>query len=210
MTKIIFDLDHTLFRTNAFKADLFKVFDELGVARGVVETSYFEYCKKENGGAYDFLGHCEKIVLKGIRLDLDNAQKAYSQFLEKLDFSKYLEDGAFDFFKKQKSMDRELILLTKGGEKVQQLKFERSGLGGYFDKFFVCRDTKLPVLSKINLEKGDLIINDLVEETLQIKETYPQLDFIVLDLEQINSFREIELLKQNKIKRVLSISELEI
>lgn len=210
MTKIIFDLDHTLFMTNVFKEDLFEIFDNLGVVREIVESSYFEHCKKDNGGAYDFLGHCEKIILKGAKLDLDSAKKAYFQFLENLDFSKYLEKGVFEFLQKQKSMGRGLILLTKGGEKIQQLKFERSGLQRYFDKLIVCKDTKIPILSKMSLERGDIIVNDLVEEIFQIKEVYPQLGFIVLDLERINSSHEIEVLKQHKIKRVLSISELEI
>ena len=71
--KIVFDLDHTLFKANLFKKDLFEILYSAGAKAETVEKTYQEHCKKEAGGAYNFKKHCLKIENETTEFDIAKA-----------------------------------------------------------------------------------------------------------------------------------------
>ncbi len=179
---IIFDLDHTLFRTNLFKKDLFDIFYNMKIEKNVVNQTYNEHCKKESGGAYDFKKHCSKIEKEIDCFDKTAALVGFSEFVELTDFSKYIERNCIRFLKKQKKLGNKLILLTKGGEEIQRIKFEKTGLAEFFDEFLICKNNKFQELNKMKLGRGDYFVNDLFSEIIETMELFPKVTFVMLDL----------------------------
>ncbi|MBT3356611.1 hypothetical protein HN784_01960 [bacterium] len=207
--KIVFDLDHTLFRTNLFKNDLFEILQSAGAESRIIQETYQEHCKKEAGGAYDFEEHCLKIKKKTEKFEEEGAKRMFKKFIKKADFSKYIENETYDFLTKQKKVGNKLILLTMGGDFMQKAKVEKTGLIDVFDEFIVCRDTKLNKLESLALEKGDLFVNDIVSETLMVKKKFPFINYIILALsDPMLEFQDYSKLKT--IPVITSIRSLKI
>lgn len=178
--KIVFDLDHTLFKTSLFKRDFFAILSSCGAENEIIKTTYKKHCKEESGGAYAFDIHCSKIEKEQKGFDKKLANEMFGKFIADTDFSVYIEKESLECLKNIKNSGAELILLTKGGRDVQLAKFKKTGFSDIFDKFIICKHTKLDEIRLLKLGKDDYFINDLVEETIEIKDRFPQVNHILL------------------------------
>lgn len=180
--KIVFDLDHTLFRTGLFKKDLFEILYESGATENIVRETYKRHCKEDDGGAYDFDTHCLKITQKQRIFKKREAKDRYTRFIKEADFSKYVEIESFQYLKKWREMGAKLILLTKGGESIQWIKLKRTGMEEFFDEILICKHTKLKKIESLYLGKEDFFVNDLVSEILEVRREFPKVNCLLLNI----------------------------
>jgi hypothetical protein len=96
--------------------------------------------------------------------------------------SKLLYPDAHDFLKKLKSFGEPMVLLSLGDSEFQMLKVQGSGIEAYFDRVFVVNDTKEHVVAELLAyvkDKKIWFVNDWVQQTLEIKNKFPQLHYIL-------------------------------
>ncbi len=207
--RIVFDLDHTLFKTNLFKKDFFKLFVLAGTDDFTIRKTYQKHLKEE-GGAYDFKKHCSEIKKSNVKFKESFAIALFEKFLANTDFSRYIERGCLKFLKEQKTAGSYLVLLTKGGDELQRIKIEKTGFLNVFDEISICKDTKLDKIKELKLGKYDFFINDLCKETLEIRERFPLLRFVMLDIENHKKrAKKCSSLKLDDIPIINSIRNLE-
>ncbi len=208
---LVFDLDHTLFDTVSFKEDLFRIFEESGASRDVVESAYEEHLKQV-AGSYDFELHSEVLEKRCEAFDKRLASEKFLVF-EKSDYRKYVSQEAFQVLGALKDRRLRLILLTRGSEKMQMQKIERSGLGVFFDKVMICQGDKSDALAELRLDTGDCFINDHWGETKILKEDFPRPRYFLLkrpDLEKYHSLFEIDIPILLSLKELLKVEEIKL
>jgi phosphoglycolate phosphatase-like HAD superfamily hydrolase len=190
---IVFDLDHTLFNASLFKKDIFDILKESGASLEKIQDTYGEHLR-EVSGCYNFETHAEILEKSVSNFNKKRALEKFSQ-LGKSDFKKYVSLKDFAVLKSLKKQGHKLVLLTKGSKELQMQKIERSGLGIFFDKIFICQD-KLLAMNKLQLDKGDFFINDHWDETKMIKEKFPDLKYFLLkrpDFEKFHVISEVDI-----------------
>lgn len=204
---IVFDLDHTLFDASLFKEDIFNIFKESGASAKKIQDTYAKYLK-EVSGSYNFKTHAGILEESGGDFNKKVALEKFSKF-EKSDFKKYVNLEDFTVLETLKKQGHRLVLLSKGAESLQMLKIQRSGLGVFFAKIFICQD-KLSIMNELRLSKGDFFINDHWIETKKIKEKFPDLKYFLLkrpDLEKFHNIAEIDIPIILSIKSLLELQK---
>ncbi|MDP1884576.1 MAG: HAD family hydrolase [Candidatus Moranbacteria bacterium] len=201
--KIIFDLDHTLFKTALFKEELFDILVKNGASREDVLATYKDYRDKV-GGAYDFAAHADILSGNSVDFSKEGALREWNDFLRG-DFTRYVDRETFEVLEGFKNRGFELILLTKGHSDLQSHKMKKSGLDVFFDEIHICQDGKLPALEKIQPQAGDWMVNDTWKEAIEARKEYPELNQLLLKIDdnwQQQNQTEID------IPKLSSISEL--
>lgn len=127
---VIFDLDHTLYDTDRFKRDSFRILAKLGVAKKRAEDVSRDYFKERQFHHRTFA-----------RLLLDDAQKI-QHFLKKheelfLKSENYWYEGVYGFLKELRK--KYYIVLLSYGDKDFQLKKISPAYTQMFDEVIVTR-----------------------------------------------------------------------
>ena len=181
---LLLDLDHTLWDFDAnCETTLNRLYIQYDLKNeGIPSKKQFlkQYLKVNN--KLWKLYNESKITKTGMReirfgdvlsyFGIDNKELGLAlgdQYLEECPRSGQLIDGALEFLDKVKET-YQLVIITNGFEKTQQIKIESSGLANYFSKVFTSESTgfKKPdprffinVLESINVEKSKcLVIGD--------------------------------------------------
>lgn len=176
----IFDLDHTLFDTTAFKKDIFSALKKSGVSGTAIQGS-FDSFMAAHGGNYDMLGHCEELREKRQLDSLD----AIHAFLAS-PWEQHLIAGAKEVLKELRERGYRLVLLTKGSERFQKTKIAQTGLAPFFDEIRIVPELKEEELAKMNLPERSYFINDSVPETDRVRRAHPNLRYILFKSCSIN------------------------
>ena len=163
--KIIFDLDYTLLDTGRFKKKLAEIF-----IKEDFQADYKKYFKDE-GVNFDFEKYLT--ILKGQgRLDGRREKELrlnLAELLARLDNYLFKETGRV--LKDLKAGGAELILLTFGDKKWQEIKANNLSVSRYFNKIIFEEKAKAGgeyLKSLKNAGAEVLIVNDNAEETKAI------------------------------------------
>ncbi len=190
--KIIFDFDHTLFRTKDFYRTLQTDFKKIGIDKKLFLQTYketkirhivykpfqqFRLIIKKNPG----------FTLKELKNLLENALNQVDRFLypDVIPFLKKIHlikpsfktEKAGQCFNSNKNFDVDLFILSFGGDKFQKQKIKKSGIVDYFKKIILTTDiTKIDGMKKI-LKKQEraIFIDDNLHSLLKIKKYFPNL-----------------------------------
>ncbi|MDP1619681.1 MAG: HAD family hydrolase [Candidatus Moranbacteria bacterium] len=192
--KIIFDLDHTLFKAALFKEDLFDILVKNGASREDVLETYKVYRDKVKG-AYDFVAHADILDGNAAGFKKAGAVREWEDFLRG-DFTRYVDREVFEVLEGFKNKGFELILLTRGHPDLQSHKIKKSGLDVFFDEIHICQGGKLPELEKIKPQAGDWLVNDTWKEAVEARQEYPELNQLLLKIDdnwQLQNRAEIDI-----------------
>ena len=200
--KIIFDLDHTLFDTRAFKRDIFHLLKKYGISEEAFCASYNEYVGAHLN--YDLEGHV-LLLCKKYDINFSEIKTKIKDFL-RASFAKYLRDNALSVLETLQQRGHQLILITKGYPKFQRIKIRQSGLEDVFkNNIFVCEEEKEKILAKLDLSGTVYFINDQWHETERIKTHFPLLNYILYVRPDADEFYKLEMVS---IPHVRDLKEL--
>jgi len=191
--KIIFDLDHTLFKSSIFKDDIFAVFVQSGALLEDVVRTYKIY-RDEVGGAYDFVAHADILKKASQEFKREDAVRGWEELLQS-DFNQYVDREVFEVMDSLKKAGAKIVLLTKGHPDLQIHKIKKSGLDVFFDEVIICQGSKLPSLVKIQPQAGDWFVNDTWKEVVEVRKEYPNLNYLLLKIDdnwQVQDQAEID------------------
>lgn len=196
--KIIFDLDHTLFDTRAFKRDIFHLLKKYGISEEAFRASYNEYVGARNLN-YDLERHV-LLLCKKYDINFSEIKAKIKDFL-RASFTKYLRDDALSVLETLQQREHQLILITKGYPKFQRIKIKQSGLEDVFkNNIFVCKEKKEEILAKLDLSGTVYFINDQWHETERIKTQFPLLNYILYVRPDADEFYKSEMVSIPRVK----------
>lgn len=169
---IIFDLDKTLFYTKLIVEDLKSVFNDLGISGERLEVTF----KKTYDittvapGCYSIYKHLT------ILPELNELQKELAiknlQSLMNARGASYLYKDVLPLLSEFKKIGHELILVSAGDPKFQELKAEVTGIKKFFTQEYYVENDKISILSK--MVSGVIInINDSTKEILEVENKIP-------------------------------------
>ena len=156
----IIDFDDTLFDTHAFKLAHFEAVKTHDVSEELFWETYKKARNDEEGNfTYSDEHHADVLAEKGFDREvmLEALQSVHNNMIT------FLNEGTIEFLEFLKEKNKEMILLSLGDRKFQELKTRESGVYDYFDRVFMVDDTKEHVLTKIfkDIKEEDvLFIND--------------------------------------------------
>jgi FMN phosphatase YigB (HAD superfamily) len=194
---IIFDLDHTLFDTTEFKKDIFATLKAYGVNNTTAQSSFKEFVARHDGN-YDILSHCEELLQKKHLASLDEVRAFLASPLEQ-----HLFRDAKKILRELRARGYYLVLLTKGIERFQNFKIERTGLKYFFAAIKIVEREKEKGLAKLSPPNGSYFVNDREDETERVMHAYPNLEYILFT----NPNKKTEG-PQTSIRKITSLQEL--
>lgn len=175
MATIIFDFDHTLFDTKAFKQSVDSLIDDEGIRRDNAKEAEQKF-RDAHFNNYDFKGHLESLKALG-----HNVSDEILERFAALDLTDHLKGDVAGAVISLKEKGHRTVLLTKGVEEFQREKLERSGVGALFDNdIFICPNQKEELIKIHSLADGETyFVNDDVPETTRVKAAFPNINCII-------------------------------
>jgi len=178
----IIDFDDTLFNTHDFKKVRLESLIKIGVTESDYQETYVEALKKNDSFNYSNEWHAELLGLRGYSVEkvLSSLEQTTGDQLQE-----FLFPDTVEFLEKIKDIGQSLVLLSLGEVRFQELKVKGAGISEYFDRMFMVQDSKEHVMQKLidvgenSFQDGMWFINDKVEETLLIKNRFPQLNIVL-------------------------------
>ena len=181
----IIDFDNTLFNTttdkNNFREVRVRELGKLDISEELYQKTYglARNEKMVERAMYNDERHAE--VLSQYGFDKQKVlQVLKSTMSEKL--KTFLFPDTLDFLEVLKKKGLPLILFSLGDPEFQYLKLKGCGIEHYFDRVFMTSDPKKDVMNELlkNVHEQEVwFINDKVEETVEICDTFPQIKAIL-------------------------------
>jgi|SRR3989338_7675474 len=171
---IIFDLDHTLFKTDTFKQDACTVFMKYGMDEDDFwKTFYGSYAPSFAGmGGYYSIDRNLALVDRWGDSKKRHVKKQLLEVMHRRGTA-YLFDDVLKTLQALQHEGHKFILLSKGDDEFQRLKVAVSGIEPYFYKMYFVRRDKRPVLSKIIGGESVINVNDHHQELRWAKSIAP-------------------------------------
>ena len=187
--KIYFDFDRTLFDTEAFLKELYRILKEYNIPIDLFDKIKNE--EKEKG--FNSFKILEKIKRSysfstGLYHDLENFIECDSM---------YLFNDSVDLLKYLKSKHFELILLTKGDYNFQKVKIDNTNIDEYFDDIIITNKHK----GELAIDYNAIFIDDSIEEIDSILKNNPKM---VIHIDRYNK----DTVFNKKYLTIHSLSEL--
>lgn len=160
--KVYVDFDRTLFDCDRFLGDLYSLINKYNITKEIFKESQNQ-CRKTGFNPYDIL----KLVKEKYDFD-DNLLIEIDLLMKKT--SEYLYSDAIDFLKYLKSLNYEIIILTKGNSNYQREKIFNARIDNYYNKLMVTMKHKGNL--KLDYSNG-IFIDDNPIEILSILKNNP-------------------------------------
>ena len=161
--KIYVDFDRTLFDCDSFLGDLYALVNKYNVTKEMFKESQSQ-CKKKGFNPY--------LILDLVKEKYSFDDKLYQE-IDKLmnKTSKYLYPDSISFLEYLKSLNYEVIILTKGNLDYQKMKIINAKIDNYYDDLMVTMKHK----GDLNLDYGkSVFIDDNPTEILSILKKKPK------------------------------------
>ena len=195
---IYVDFDRTLFDCDRFLSDLYTLINKYNITKDMFKECQNQ-CKKKGFNPYIILD----LVKEKYSFD-NNLITEIINLMKKT--NEYLYSDSIDFLKYLKSLNYEIVILTKGNTDYQSEKIYNSKIDGLYDKLIVTMKHKGEL--NINYPNG-IFIDDNPTEILSIMEKKPKkviriqrdsslYSNIVIDNE-IDSFKSLKEIIDSKI-----------
>ena len=189
-TMFIIDFDDTLFDTHAFKKARIKALRAIGVSDEDYQETYGQALKENNLFSYSNERHAELLVLRGYK-----KEKVFTALEETTGekLREFLFSDTIDFLSKIKARGEPMVLLSLGESSFQELKVKGSGIAPYFDRRFMVQESKVQAIHEL-IDVGEKsalggtdmwFINDKVEESILIKNKFPEIKIVLKKSESI-------------------------
>lgn len=175
----IIDFDDTLFDTHRYKKERFAPLENFGISHELAQSTYRQirtnpevrYTNEAHAQLLATLGYSEEKVLEALR-------ETSGSMIQKFVFP-----DAHIFLEALKKKSQPLILVTLGDPIFQKQKVVESGLWDYFDEWIFPDSKKVEAVETI-IQSGDSskptwFINDKIEESLLLKQKYPDLQALM-------------------------------
>lgn len=177
----IFDLDHTLFDTARFKADMFSSLKGFNIPRRAVERAYEELMNPRGKFLYDYhVGDHLRILRRKYVFPLEAGKKAFFKIFTRS--RRYVYPKVFDLLAFLKAKNSKLVLLTRGNRRFNLRKSNDSGLRKYFHTVIAGAEDKVLALREIVKKHGPAevwFIGDSVEELKEAGRLYPEINCVL-------------------------------
>lgn len=157
--KVYVDFDRTLFDCDRFLGDLYSLINKYNITKEIFKECQNQ-CRKTGFNPYDILN----IVKDKYNFD-DNLFKEIDLLMKKT--SEYLYSDAIDFLKYLKSLNYEIIILTKGNSNYQREKIFNARIDSYYNKLMVTMkhkgDLKLDYSNGIFIDDNPIEIQSILK-----------------------------------------------
>ena len=188
--KIYLDFDRTLFDTNTFLDEIYKLINKYDISKNIFEESKIKL-KEKGFNIYWILNEVKK------KCHFD--KEIYDEINELMKNSFiFIYADVIDFLKKLKEKHYEIILLTKGNKEFQQRKIDYSKVKDYFDDIIITLKHK----GDLEIDYQAIFIDDCEKELLSIMKNNPK------RLIYINRHNRKEI-NDSRIMTIYSLKELE-
>ncbi len=171
----IVDFDDTLFKTERFKEARKAALLAVGVSEAIYDVTYQEARNSTDGlFTYSDQRHAEMIAKR--RFDKQVVLDAL--VATTYNVKHFLDEEAEAFLTALKETNEPLVLLSLGDPSFQELKVKASGIAHYFERLFMVDRSKLQVVQELmaaDTAQKIWFINDKVQETKNIVETFPSI-----------------------------------
>ncbi|MFH1582694.1 MAG: HAD hydrolase-like protein [Candidatus Falkowbacteria bacterium] len=198
--KVIFDLDYTLLDTLKFKEKIAGIFDQEDF-----KADYKKYFKDE-GINFDYDEYLAILKAEG-RIDSER-EKELRLELEKLisNINDYLKPDAENVLKHFKESGAELILVTFGNKKWQELKIKNLTIAKYFSNIIYEDKDKSKSEYLKSLSETDeeiLLINDNLDEAKEMLKILKRGELHLVDGPYSKELHESE--KKVRVKKLAEL-----
>lgn len=169
---IIFDLDHTLFFADRFRAAFARVLRGYGVSAREFANTYALLRRETNGRAtYSPERHLSLLAQKRM-FDTRAAKRDCEIVMNRA--ARFLDPDAAPTLRGLRRRGHRLVLLTRGETRFQNRKISALGLRRYFDRVIVSPHEKHLTLARLPFRNGALIfVNDNSKELRKIRRILP-------------------------------------
>ncbi len=183
----VIDFDDTLFDTQKFKDSLNKTLIDCGVSLVDADWSYQLARNLPDGQfAYSHVRRAEFLATRGY--DQNLIVTALEKVMANESLLLHLLPGVHEFLQTLKDLGKQLILLSLGDPNFQELKVQGTGIAYYFDRLFMVPDKKEAVIAELLAHHSPTeywLVNDKVNETLNIKKSFPDIRVVLKHSPQI-------------------------
>lgn len=170
--KLIFDFDHTLFRTSKFLEQVCSAYKTHGVNREV----FFKTYQESRMGVRDWKPEIQLALLeKEGNIDIAACRNGLGEIMGAC--RKFLYEDAFPVLEVLRS-SHELFLVSHGEDSFQHAKVNASGISSFFQEVIITSDvTKVTPLSSIvdGEGKNSVFIEDNPLALVESKKVFPWL-----------------------------------
>jgi len=176
---VIFDLDHTLLDTEAFKASLSAALSALGPSPERVTETYVETVGREDG-AYDYDPDVHIGLLAADipgSVGLKEAHRAVEGTVRRI--GEHLFPGVAELLDALRDRGVRLVLLTMGNEAWQRRKIAASGLRRFFDAVRTVSADKHAVIEEYADGGTTVVVNDNGAEIDAMAAVAPEFRYVV-------------------------------
>lgn len=184
--KIYFDFDRTIFNTEAFQKEIYRLLKEYNIPIDLFDKIKLK--NKDNGfNIFIILEEIKKIYTFNTDLYTE-----LNKLLECDDM--FVFDDVENLLKYLKNANYKLFILTKGNENFQKIKITNTRIANYFDNIIITNKHK----GDLNLDYNAIFVDDSLEEIESILKNNP------IKVVYINRYSKDKL----ENKHVLSINSL--
>jgi hypothetical protein len=169
----IVDFDDTLFKTGQFKQARKAALLAVGVSADMYDVTYQE-ARNSSDGLFTYSNERHADMLAKRRFDKQVVLEVLGSTTQEL--KKFLDEEAESFLKMLKKTSEPLVLLSLGDPSFQELKVKASGIAEYFERLFMVDESKEKIMRELittNPEQKFWFINDKIEETKKVVQTFP-------------------------------------
>lgn len=168
----IIDFDDTLMDIQAYKQSRIDALGKLGVSKEIYVETY-----KQAYYTYTHELHAKLIANRGF-----DYEAVYGQLEKCLDeVGSFIFPDTISFLESLKSYGTPMILLSFGVGAIQERKLRAVQLHKYFDRIYTSVEPKEKVILQFAnmIDKDTWFINDKVEETKHIHQSFPMLRVVL-------------------------------
>ncbi len=185
--KIYLDFDRTLFNTNAFLDEIYKIVNKYDISKNIFDKSKLKLKDK---------GFNIKLILQEVEKEFSFNHQIYEEMDNLIENSCiFLYNDVLTFLKKLKVKNYEVILLTKGNEEFQKKKIKASKISNYFDDIIITLKNK----GDLDIDYQAIFVDDREKELLSILKRHPKKLYYInrskqnkLDNSQITTIYSLE------------------
>lgn len=198
---VIFDLDHTLLDTTAFKEALLSAVTACGPSRGEYEDAYRQVVRRD-GKVYDYDPDAHIALMHDSFAD-DAARTAARRGIDAVlrRTAEFLFPGVPELLRDLRRRGVRLTLLTLGNREWQQMKVRHSGVDDLFDEVITTDGDKVGLMRRLG-SKGQptIIVNDNGAEMEAMMEDAPGLTYFLMrgpkGAPEGGAFREVSTIRE--------------
>ena len=180
---IFIDFDDVLFNTKLFKKELIDVFLKNGITKKDFFDSYYDYPLKTKKGLqkYDPWNQI-KILKEKKKFNEEKLKKDLAKLLGNL--KRFIFPDSRNFLKKFKK--KELVLISYGETKFQEIKINSSNISSYFAKIIIGDKDKAELIKKFLIrqpaekEEDIFLLEDFPLHINAVKQKLPRVEVIRL------------------------------